>query len=101
MTHNDVVPMKAMPPAWESLFGDIVVLDLDSRFVCVGTLVEVQGDYLLLSDADVHDLRDTSTTRDLYVLQCRRDGTTPNRQWAWIRSEEIVGLSRLADVITD
>jgi hypothetical protein len=93
--------MSIVPPSWESLVGNVVVLDMVSRFVGVGTLVEVQSDYLLLSDVDVHDLRDTPSTRDQYVLQCSRDGMAANRKWAWIRREEIVGISRLSDVITD
>lgn len=93
--------MSIGPPEWRALYGEVVVLDLESRFVCVGTLVEKQHDYLLLSQADVHDLHNTPTTRDQYVLQCRRDGVSPNRQWAWIRAEEVVGLSRLEDVIVE
>lgn len=93
--------MKAIPPALETLFGEVVVLDLESRFVCVGTLMERQGEYLLLSEADVHDLRDTPSTRDQYVLHCRRDGMTANRQWAWIRADEVIGMSRLSDVVVD
>ncbi len=93
--------MQAIPPSWESLFGELVVLDLESRYVAVGTLVELQGDYLLLSELDMHDLRDTTTTRDQYVLQCARDGMTANRRWAWVKAESVVGLSRLADVIVE
>jgi hypothetical protein len=93
--------MSIVPPSWKSLFGEVVVLDLSSTFVCVGTLMEEQNDYLLLSEVDVHDLRDAPTTREQYVLQCRRDGMVTNRRWAWIRCGEVVGLSRLDDVIID
>ena len=93
--------MSIVPPSWESLVGEVIVLDMVSRFVCVGTLIELQDDYFLLSEADVHDLRDTSSTRDQYLLQCSRDGMAANRKWAWIRREEIVGFSRLTDVIVD
>jgi hypothetical protein len=93
--------MSVVPPSWESFLGEVVVLDMVSRFVCVGTLMEVQSDYFLLSEVDVHDLRDTPSTRDQYVLQCSRDGMSANRKWAWIRREEIVGISRLSDVIVD
>jgi hypothetical protein len=92
---------RAIPPSWADLQDEIVVLDLRSSYVYVGRLVVPQGEYLLLGDADVHDLRDTTATRDQYVLQCRRLGITANRRWVWINAQEIVGVSRLADVIVE
>ncbi len=90
-------PMSDVPQ-WTGLFGQQVVLDLRSSFLCVGRLVERQGDFLLLADADMHDLRETTTTREQYLLKCR-EGMPPNRQFVWIPIGELVGLSRLADVI--
>lgn len=86
---------------WHELAGQVVVLDLVSSFVCVGKLAETQDAFLRLEDADVHDLRDTTSTRDQYVLKCRLHGPTPNRRQAWISTREVVGISRLADVIID
>ena len=83
------------------LTGQVVVLDMVSSFVCIGRLAEHQGDFLRLDDADVHDLRDTTSTRDQYVLKCRLHGHMPNRQQAWLSLREVVGISRLADVIVD
>lgn len=90
-----------MSPTWQDLLDQEVVLDLASPYVCVGRLVERQGEYLLLAEADVHDLRDTATTREQYVVQCRRLGVAANRRWAWLALREIVGISRLADVKLD
>lgn len=87
------------PPTWQNLLGQVVVLDVSSPFVYVGRLIEQQHDYLLLEEVDVHDLRDTSTTREQYVTQVKRLGLTSNRRWAWVRLSELVGLSRLEDVI--
>ena len=75
-----------------------VVLDVSSLFVYVGTLVGEDDRYLVLEDADVHDLRDTSTTRELYVVEIKRLGLNPNRSRVLVRREEIVSLAALDDV---
>ena len=92
--------MPDFTPQFSSLFGEQVVLDLRSPFLCVGKLTEQQKDYLLLADADMHDLRDSTTTRDQYLVKAK-DGMPPNRRWVWIPLAELVGVSRLADVIQD
>ena len=84
--------------ASEAYVGREVVLDLQSQYVCVGTLVGEDHRYLTLKNADVHDLRDSATTRELYVLDCRRHGVNWNRKRVLVRRDEIVSLSLLADV---
>lgn len=92
--------MAAAPlPRFDALFGEWVVLDLSSPFVYVGRLVELQGDYLVLAEADAHDLRDSTTTREKYVLAARDHGVNVNRRWVWVSRGEVVGVSRLADVV--
>jgi hypothetical protein len=88
-------------PSFEHLFGENVVIDLSSPYVYLGRLVEARGDFLLLSDADAHDLRDTATTREKYVLAARGHGINANRRWVWVSRREIVGISRLEDVVNE
>lgn len=81
-------------------FGEAeVVLDVSSLYVYLGRLIGENEHYLILEDADVHDLRDTSTTRELYVLDARRHGVSVNRASVWVRKDEVVSLSRLEDVL--
>ena len=82
----------------ESLIGQVVVLDLESPYVVMGTFRGTEGPYCILEDADMHDLRDTATTRDLYVLDAKRHGVNCNRRRVFVRAGGIVGISRLADV---
>lgn len=93
---NDTSPHR-LP----ELLGQIVVLDLASPFVYLGRLMVDHPDYLVLEDVDAHDLRDTATTREKYVLDCRMHGISPNRRRVWVNRREIVGISLLADVIAD
>jgi hypothetical protein len=86
---------------WKDLIGETVVLDLSSPFVFIGILAEAQGEYLLLDSVDAHDLRDSPTTREKYILNCRLHGVRPNRKRAWVNQREIVGFSRLDDVLLD
>lgn len=81
------------------LMGREVVLDVASPFVYVGTLVEHDLRYFVLADADVHDLRDTKTNRELYVVETRRHGVRANRQRVLVRKDEVVSISALDDVL--
>lgn len=86
-------------PIWQSLFQQEVVLDLASSYVILGKLVAADGVFIELLEADVHDLRDSKTTRDLYVLEARRHGIRVNRARVVVRMGDIVGCSPLSDVI--
>jgi hypothetical protein len=44
-------------------------------------------------------LRDTTTTREMYVVDSRRVGIRANRDRVLVRIGEIVSLSALSDVI--
>jgi hypothetical protein len=91
--------MSDSSPAIQALLGREVVLDLASPFVILGTLSDADHRYLILTAADVHDLRDTATTREIYVLKSRRHGISANRQQVLVRRDEVVSLSALDDVI--
>lgn len=78
--------------------GKTVVVDLASPYVAVGVLTDV-GDHLVeLRDADMHDLRDSETTRENYLVKTARHGVVSNRKVVILRTAEIVGLSRLSDL---
>lgn len=93
--------MSQQDSLWSQLTGQEIVIDLASHYVVLGRLIVAQADFLELERVDVHDLRDTQTTREKYVLDCRLHGIRPNRGRAWISLREVVGISRLADVLTD
>lgn len=88
-------------PSFDDLLGRTVVIDLSSPYVYIGRLVEKRDEFLLLADADVHDLRDTATTRDKYILAVRGHGVNANRRWVWVSRRDVVGISRLEDVVAE
>lgn len=81
--------------------GAKVVVDTASPYVFLGTLHGQENGYLLLENADAHDLRDTHTTREIYVLESKRHGIRRNRKRVAVRVDEIVSVSRLDEVMED
>jgi hypothetical protein len=75
------------------------VVDVDSPYVYVGRLHEVRDKTLILRSADVHDLRDSTTTREIYVRDARMHGIQPNRKTVHVRLEKVVSIALLDDVI--
>lgn len=83
----------------EELINKVVVVDVESPYVFVGTLITVTEKTLTLDHADVHDLRDSNTTRERYLLDSRRDGVRANRHRVYIHQRQVVSVSELDDVI--
>ncbi len=92
--------MSSVPVAeFDRLVGREVVIDVVSQYVYLGKLAGHDTRYLVLEQADVHDLRDTTTTRELYVIDSRRLGIRANRERVLVRIDQIVSVSALDDVI--
>ena len=85
----------------EDLIGQRVVVDLRSEYVCLGTLLRVDELFLELKNADLHDLRDTDTTRENYVAESRTTGIKRNRKRLLLMRGDMVALSRLEDVVDE
>ena len=83
----------------QAFIGKPVVVDTDSNMVYVGTLEEVTSSSLVLSDADAHNMTDSSTSKELYVLEARKYGIRPNRSRVWVSIVRMVSISLLDDVI--
>jgi hypothetical protein len=82
----------------EEFIGQRIVVDLRSQYVCLGTLLRLDEHFLEMKNADLHDLRDTDTTRDRYVLESRDTGIKRNRKRLLLVRNEMVAIARLEDV---
>ena len=80
------------------LLGQKVVVDLASPFVCLGTLASADDHFLELRDADLHDLRDTRTSRENYVAAALATGIKRNRHRVLISRRDVVAVALVADV---
>jgi hypothetical protein len=85
--------------ALHELLGHDIVIDAISPYVFIGKLVAIDERYLVLEHADVHDLRDTKTSRDNYVADTRRLGIRANRERVLVKLDEAAALARLDAVI--
>lgn len=75
-----------------------VVVDLSSTFVCLGKLTRYDDHFLELKNADLHDLRDTETSRENYVADSVATGIKRNRKRLLIRRDQMVAIALLEDV---
>jgi hypothetical protein len=99
---------KAHPSSYDSLSaetdpmvelsGQLVVLDTAGPLIYVGTLRRVTPHAFELIEADVHDMNDSRSTKDFYLLQTRDLGVRPNRAMVLVHRSHIISVSRLADI---
>jgi small nuclear ribonucleoprotein (snRNP)-like protein len=78
-----------------------VVVDCRTEYVCLGTLKAYDGSFLELRNADLHDLRDTDTSRENYVAASVATGIKRNRKRLLLRREEVVAIAKLEDVVDE
>jgi hypothetical protein len=81
--------------------GQVVVVDLDSPYVCLGTLTRIHRQFLELADADLHDLRDTHTSRENYIAASLSTGIKRNRKRVLVARATVVSISLFCDVVDD
>src|SRR5947209_14044515 len=96
----DEKPSPPPDPRWPMLtemIGHKVVIDLRSPFVALGTLLRIDEQYIELRNADLHDLRDTDTTRENYVVASASTGIKRNRKKVLVVRAEMVAIGRLDD----
>jgi len=85
-------------PLLSGLVGQVVVVDLRAHYVCLGTLVGFDSAFLEIRDADLHDFRDGTATREVYVYDSFRVGVRRNRARLLLRRDEVVAVARLGDI---
>jgi hypothetical protein len=84
----------------DSLVGQVIVVDLVSTYVCLGTLVGHDEKFLEIAEADLHDFRDSTATREVYVHDSVVLGIRRNRARVFVRQAEIAAITRFADIAT-
>lgn len=85
----------------EELLGEKVVVDLKSPYVCLGTLTRLDDHFLELRNADLHDLRDTDTSRENYIAASWATGIKRNRKRVLLFRSDVVAMSRLEDFVDE
>ena len=83
----------------DDYLNEKIVIDCQSYYVCLGTLLHFDEHFLELKNADMHDLRDTETSRENYVAASVATGIKRNRKFVLISRREVVAISKLKDVV--
>ena len=82
------------------LVGQVIIADLKAPYVCLGTLVNFDHEFLEITDADLHDFRDSAASREVYIYDSVRLGIRRNRARVLLRRDEVVAITRFDDVAT-
>lgn len=82
----------------EEFVGRKVVIDFRSEFVCLGLLKAVDDHFLDVRNCDLHDLRDTDSTRENYVAAAVATGVKKNRKRVLLSRSDVVAVALLDDV---
>ena len=82
----------------QEFIGSVVVGDLADGYLVIGTLSAAGPQHLGFSEADLHDHRESSTPRDVYLIETRKFGIRVNRKRVDIPRHLLVAISRLSDV---
>jgi small nuclear ribonucleoprotein (snRNP)-like protein len=85
----------------DEMLNQKVVIDLRGEYVCMGTLRSVSDYALDVRNADLHDLRDTDTSRENYVAASVATGIKRNRKRVIVFRSEVVAISLMDDVVDD
>ncbi len=82
----------------EEYLNKKVVVDTKSSWIYIGVLEGITNHCIVLSDVDAHDNMDTSTSKELYVLESKSTGIKSNRQCIHVNLDNVVSFSLLEDV---
>jgi len=86
-------------PNLGDFLGRKVVIDFRAEYVCLGTLKSIGEHFLELRNADLHDLRDTDTSRENYIAACVITGIKRNRKKLLVTRGEIVAIADFEDIV--
>lgn len=78
-----------------------VVVDFRTEYVCLGTLKKYDAEFLDLRNADLHDLRDTDTSRENYVAASVATGIKRNRKRVLVSRAEVIAVSKMEEVVDE
>jgi len=88
-----------MQGGFEKFAGKQVVVDTDSDLYYIGVLVDADGNFLTLENADVHHGDESTTTRETYIMDSKKFGVRENRKTVKILLARVVSVSLLEDII--
>jgi len=83
----------------EKLIGKIVVVDTSTSLVYMGRLREVNERWIEMEEVDLIDLGEIKISRELLLIEKKRDGLKASRGSVMLTSRAIVSISVLEEII--
>ena len=81
------------------LVGKKVVLDTGGSILYLGTLEAVMPEGFWLTEADVHDRGEGHMSKELYVIEARKQGIASNRKRVLVMRSIVMSVSTLDDIV--
>lgn len=91
--------MSSPADDWLAAFvGRVVVCDLAEPYLVIGRLAACGPDHLAFEDADLHDHRESNSTKEVYAIESLKLGVRANRRRVAVPRRQLVAISLLDDV---
>ncbi len=75
-----------------------VVLDTRAHIFYIGILSGLDEWFYTLADVDVHDHSESTSTKEIYIMDTKRFGIRKNRAKVLVKKSEVISISLLSDV---
>ncbi len=82
----------------QEFIGSVVVCDLADNYLVVGTLSEAGPHHVAFTQADLHDHRESSSSKDVYLIETRKFGVRANRTRVVVPRQLVIAVSTLDDI---
>lgn len=83
----------------EHLLDKDVVFDSRGEFLYIGKLVKIGEWFFTITEADVHDVQASRTSKEVYLIEAAKFGIKKNRHNVLVRKSDVLSISLLEDVI--
>lgn len=99
MSSDDPSSAAPMPATWiEKYYGHVLAVDLCDGSVLYGTIKSATHDAIFFMDADLHDMRESNSSKEVYGLETQDIGVRINRKECTIPLDKIISVCLLTDL---
>lgn len=83
----------------KELKNKIVVIDTDTSWIYIGTLIDEDKFYYYLQNVDAFDISETTLSKHEYLMMVKKDGVVPNRKNVKVLKSKVVAITLFEDII--
>lgn len=83
----------------KELKNKIVVIDTNTSWIYIGTLIDEDKFYYYLQNVDAFDISETTLSKHEYLMMVKKDGVVPNRKNVKVLKSKVVAITLFEDII--